>query len=132
MGFGEAISTCFGKYATFSGRACRSEYWFFILFLTLAQLVAAIVDLALGFRETGPLATLLSLAALLPWLAATCRRLHDVDRSGWWLFLWLIPVIGAIVIFVWNVMRGTRGPNRFGDDPLADVGAGLKPAPTGP
>lgn len=117
MGFVEAIKSCFGKYATFQGRACRSEYWFFYLFYTLAYVIASIVDAVLGF----PILTLVFLlATVVPILAVGVRRLHDTDRSGWWLLIPLVPLIGGIVLLIWTCSRGTTGDNRFGSDPLAD------------
>lgn len=104
MTFGESISTCFSKYATFDGRASRSEYWWFFLFTFLVSVASSIVS------ET--LSGLFSLGVLLPSLAVGARRLHDVDRSGWFLLLWLIPIIGWIVLFVWAAQEG-KEPNRF-------------------
>lgn len=104
MTFGESIGTCFSKYATFDGRASRSEYWWFFLFSFLVSVATGIVS------ET--LSALFSLGVLLPSLAVGARRLHDVDRSGWFLLLWFIPIIGWIVLIVWAVQEG-KEPNRF-------------------
>lgn len=104
MTFGESISTCFAKYATFEGRASRSEYWWFFLFTLLASVASSIVS------ET--LSALFSLGVLLPSLAVGARRLHDINRSGWFLLLWLIPIVGWIVLIVWAVQEG-KEPNRF-------------------
>lgn len=110
------------KYADFSGRASRREYWWFVLFTTLASLVLAVVDSALGtFNDQagmGMLGGLYALLVLLPTIGVQVRRLHDVDRSGWWLLIYLVPLVGAIVIFVFACMKGTPGANRFGLDPL--------------
>ncbi len=111
MGFGEAISTCFRKYVVFSGRAMRSEYWFFILFQFLVVVALSIVDAVLGI---GVLSAIASLAMLLPSIAVGVRRLHGTDKSGWWLLIGLIPLIGAIVLIVFFCQQGTEGPNRFG------------------
>ena len=92
MTFQESITTCFKKYADFSGRASRSEYWWFILFYFLASAACSMVSQTLG--------GLFSLAVLLPSLAAASRRLHDTNRSGWWQFIVLVPLIGMIVIIV--------------------------------
>jgi uncharacterized membrane protein YhaH (DUF805 family) len=118
MRFGDAVSTCFGKYATFGGRAMRSEFWYFVLFLFLLQIVAGIVDRVLQGDDTGPVSLIVSLATVLPSLAAGCRRLHDTERSGWWQLLALIPIIGTIVLIVWFATRGTAGPNRYGEEPV--------------
>src|SRR5512147_2937684 len=90
MTFQESIRTCFQKYVVFDGRATRSEYWWFVLFTFLASL-------ALGF-VSDLLSSLFSLAVLLPSLAVGARRLHDIDKSAWWLLLWLVPIIGWIVL----------------------------------
>jgi uncharacterized membrane protein YhaH (DUF805 family) len=66
-----------------------------------------------------PLNSLASLALLLPSLAVAVRRLHDIDRTGWWILLWFIPIIGWIILIIWHCTAGTPGPNRFGQDPLA-------------
>ncbi len=121
MNFNAAVATCFRKYAVFSGRAPRAEYWWFTLFLLLAGFALGLAD-ALFFLtpadQTGPLNTIFTLATLLPSLAVGARRLHDVDRTGWWLLLWLVPVLGWLILLWWTVQPGTRGPNRFGPDPL--------------
>lgn len=104
MTFGDSISTCFSKYATFDGRASRSEFWWWFLFTFLASAAAGVVSEAAS--------GLFSLAVLLPSLAVGARRLHDTDRSGWFLLLWLIPVIGWIVLIVWAIQEG-KEPNRF-------------------
>jgi len=122
MGFTDAIKTGFQKYIGFSGRAARSEYWYWVLFVLLLQIVGWLIDMTLfGFNTTGvnPISSLLSLATFLPGLAVSIRRLHDIDRVGWWVLLGLIPVIGWIVLIYWACLRGTVGANRFGPDPLA-------------
>lgn len=116
MDFVTAVKVCLNKYATFQGRAARSELWFFVLFNFLAQMVLTAIDAILGF---GLLAGLFTLAMLIPNIAVATRRLHDTDRSGWWQLLWLIPIIGAVILIIWYCKRGTPGANRFGDDPLA-------------
>jgi uncharacterized membrane protein YhaH (DUF805 family) len=121
MGFTDAIKTGFQKYIGFSGRAARSEYWYWVLFVILVQIVAWLIDMTLfGFNTTGvnPIGALASLALFLPGLAVSIRRLHDIDRVGWWVLLALIPIVGAIVLIYWACLRGTVGANRFGPDPL--------------
>ena len=121
MGFTDAIKCGFRKYVGFWGRAARSEYWYWVLFVLLLQIVAWLIDMTLfGFNTTGvnPIGVIVSLATLLPGLAVSVRRLHDIDRVGWWIFLALIPLIGAIVLIYWACLRGTVGANRFGPDPL--------------
>jgi len=120
MGFGEAIKTCFRKYADFKGRARRPEYWWWYLFLTLVNIGLTIIDLVIAAAGgPGILSSLGSLALFLPWLAVSVRRLHDTDRSGWWMLLLLLLVIGWIILLVFFCLRGTDGPNRFGSDDSA-------------
>jgi uncharacterized membrane protein YhaH (DUF805 family) len=120
MGFKDAISYCFRNYVAFNGRAARSEYWYWTLFVYLLLIVAWLIDMTVfGFNTTGvnPMTVLATLATLLPTLAVSARRLHDIDRSGWWALL-IFTVIGYVVLLGWAFMRGTVGTNRFGPDPL--------------
>jgi uncharacterized membrane protein YhaH (DUF805 family) len=120
MGFKYAISYCFRNYVGFKGRAARSEYWYWTLFVYLLLIVCWLIDMTVfGFNTTGvnPMTVLATLATLLPTLAVSARRLHDIDRSGWWALL-IFTVIGYVVLLVWACMRGTVGANRFGPDPL--------------
>ncbi|NOQ41648.1 MAG: DUF805 domain-containing protein [Desulfuromusa sp.] len=92
MTFQESIRVCFSKYADFNGRAGRSEYWWFILFIVIVSLATSMVGSVLS--------GLFSLGTLLPSIAAATRRLHDTNRSGWWQLILMVPVIGAIVLIV--------------------------------
>jgi uncharacterized membrane protein YhaH (DUF805 family) len=123
MNFVEAIKSGFNKYVTFSGRAARSEYWYWTLFAIIADIVKAIIN---AFVALGFVGLVVSLALLLPSIAVAIRRLHDLDRTGWWLLL-AFTGIGAIVLLVWDCMKGTTGSNRFGADPLGPD-ADLQPA----
>ena len=105
------------KYAVFSGRSRRKEYWLFFLLLTILNIVAMLIDRAMGMAT---LQGIVVLGLLIPNIAVSVRRLHDRDKSGWWVLLIFIPLIGAIILIVWFCLRGTVGKNRFGDDPLAD------------
>lgn len=111
------------QYAQFGGRARRKEYWFFVLFNVLFAFAFGLVDMGLGLWDQasgiGVLSGLYSLAVLLPGLAVSVRRLHDTGRSGWWLLIGLIPVIGALVLFVFFVLDGDAGENEYGPDPKA-------------
>ncbi|HEU4877585.1 MAG TPA: DUF805 domain-containing protein [Sphingomicrobium sp.] len=110
------------KYADFSGRAPRAEYWWFYLLTVVAYIVAMILDSIIGAGGAGGfglLSIVVMLGLLLPSLAAGVRRLHDTDRSGWWLLIALVPLVGAIVLLVFWVLEGTRGDNRFGPDPYS-------------
>jgi uncharacterized membrane protein YhaH (DUF805 family) len=109
MNFGEAIATCMGKYGTFSGRASRSEYWWFYLFTILMSWGATIVDGAVASSGDPAVASsgdpmveiVVTLVFFVPIIAAGCRRLHDMGKSGWWQLLWFIPIIGWILLIVW-------------------------------
>jgi uncharacterized membrane protein YhaH (DUF805 family) len=114
MGFGDAVSTCFAKYATFSGRAIRPEYWYWILFNILVSIGLAIIGLIVEPNVGNILSGLFDLAVLIPGIAVACRRLHDTDRSGWWQLLGFVPVVGWIILLVWFCQPGTPGTNRFG------------------
>ncbi|EKS9795591.1 MULTISPECIES: DUF805 domain-containing protein [Burkholderia] len=123
MNFSEAVRAVLNKYATFEGRARRAEYWYFVLLTTVLSIAAQIIGVA---GRDGGLITLLllgvlaliSLALIIPGIAVSVRRLHDTGRSGWFLLLGLIPVVGGILLLVWTCSRGTEGPNRFGADPI--------------
>jgi uncharacterized membrane protein YhaH (DUF805 family) len=109
MTFGESIKTCFTKYATVQGRASRPEYWWFFLFSVLLQMAGGIVS------ET--LAGVLVVALLLPSVAVGARRLHDIGRSGWWLLIGLIPLIGALILLYWFCQPSSQGANEYGEAP---------------
>lgn len=113
----EAVKVCFSKYATFSGRARRSEYWWFALFTWIVSLVLSLLDGSMS-GDVGILSGIWGLGTFLPALAAGARRLHDIDRTAWWLLIMLVPLIGLIVLIVFLATPGTRGANRFGTDPL--------------
>lgn len=112
------------QYADFNGRARRTEYWMFTLISVIISVVLAILDSVLDTSPGGfgLLQGLYGLAVLLPSLAVGARRLHDTGRSAWWLLIGLIPLIGAIVLIVYFVFEGDRGPNAYGSDPKALVG----------
>ena len=95
MTFTESIQTCFSKYADFNGRATKSEFWWWVLFVFLSTIAANVLNKNLGL--------LVSLGTLLPYIAVTARRLHDTNRSGWWQLIGIIPVIGWIIMIVWCV-----------------------------
>jgi uncharacterized membrane protein YhaH (DUF805 family) len=117
MDFQQAVKSCFAKYATFPGRAARSEFWYWQLFLTAAGVAVAIVDAVLGLHSK-PLGLIFYLVTLVPTLAVGARRLHDTGRSAWWLLLWLVPLIGWIVLLIWLCTKGSNGYNGYGPDPL--------------
>ena len=112
---------CWKKYVEFSGRARRREFWLFFLFNILAGIVAGVLDLVLGTGRM--LNSAYSLAAFLPGLAVSIRRLHDTDRSGWWYLLAFLPIVGWIVLFVFDCLDSTPGDNRFGPNPKGAAAA---------
>ena len=121
MSFVEAVQTCVAqKYATFGGRARRSEYWYYTLFSLLVSLVASIVGGALFVHAEGDiniLSALVSIALFLPGLGVAIRRLHDIGKSGWWYLIALVPFIGWIVLLIFMCRDSDRGPNQFGPSP---------------
>ena len=121
MTFGESIKSCLSGYVKFEGRASRSEYWWFGVFNFLIGIVASCIDKSAStiYEKSELVSTLVALAFLLPSLAVCVRRLHDLNKSGWWVLLFFIPIIGLIVLIVWFATRGTVGANNFGEDPLA-------------
>ena len=125
MTFSEAISSGFRNYVGFSGRASRSEFWYWMLFTVLVSIAMTMIDLGiLGISSNvNPFSSIWSLIAFLPSLAIGVRRLHDTDRNGWWWLIAFIPLIGIIVLIVFWCSEGTRGSNRFGPDPLGAPGA---------
>jgi uncharacterized membrane protein YhaH (DUF805 family) len=126
MSFGEAIRDGFTKYATFSGRSSRSAYWYWILFYVLVAIGASILDAIAG---TGVIMILVWLGFFLPNLAVLVRRLHDTDRSGWWVLIGLVPLIGAIVLIVFACID-SGPPNQYGQGP-DDRGGLTAAAPMG-
>lgn len=113
MSFIEAVRSVLTKYATFSGRARRSEYWWFSVFVNLVSILAMAVDIANGFQV---FTLAVALVCVVPGLAVTVRRLHDTDRSAWWLLINLVPLLGAIALLVFLTQDST-GKNRFGPSP---------------
>jgi uncharacterized membrane protein YhaH (DUF805 family) len=109
------------KYAVFGGRSRRKEYWFFVLFVVVISTVLTSVDGLIGAydRSTGVglLSAIFSLAILIPSISVSVRRLHDIDRTGWWVLIGLVPLIGWIVLLVFHVQDSTPGTNRYGPNP---------------
>lgn len=127
MSFVDAIKTVLSKYATFSGRARRSEYWFWFLGLFIASVIVNRIDMVMGTQpgQVGILSIVLLVATFVPNLAVIVRRLHDTSRSGWWILISLIPIVGVIVLIVF-LCQDSHGDNVHGPSPKA-VGAGEVP-----
>ncbi len=121
MTFTQSITTCFSKYATFSGRASRSEFWWFYLFSILLQWGATIVGAILFIGGSGSdmaigadlLGGIVSLVLLMPSLTVSARRLHDIGRSGWWLLI-AFTIIGIFVLLYWWCKAGDNNENNYG------------------
>lgn len=116
MDFFSAITAVFRKYTVFRGRAGRAEFWYWMLFVTIVNTVLRILDEALFPLQAAalvyPLASCFSVIIALPMTAVTCRRLHDVGRSGWWQLL-IVTIIGLIPLIWWWAKKGDPEPNRF-------------------
>jgi len=116
MDFAQSIKTCFSKYAVFSGRASRSEFWWFALFGLIGGVVTAVIDvMILGYSAEayGPINIIFTVITFLPYLAVGARRLHDINRSGWWQLITL-TVIGIILLIIWWATVGENKKNVHG------------------
>ena len=116
MDFGKSIKTCFNKYAVFSGRASRSEFWWFELFLFIGAIVTVVIDvMMLGYtaEDYGPINVIFSVVTFLPAIAVGARRLHDINRSGWWQLI-ALTVIGIILLIIWWATVGENKKNIHG------------------
>ena len=127
MNLKQAVSSVLNNYATFSGRAPRSEYWWWVVFTVLVSWVTGFMD-GILFHEYAlvhyeqtqvftPISSLVGLAMFIPSIAVGARRFHDMDRTGWWLLI-VFTGIGALIATIWFMFRGTNGPNSYGPDPL--------------
>ena len=124
MSFTESLSTCFKKTFVYQGRASRSEYWWFQLLIIICYLIFIGGDEAIIFRDHPAYDVLIWMAigviviCLLPAFAVTIRRLHDINKSGGWILISLIPFIGSLLLLLMLILEGTKGKNRFGKNPL--------------
>ncbi len=105
-------------YAVFAGRARLAEYWMFVLFSVIVIVILAIIDAVIFGPGSQVLQWIYQLAVLVPSIAVSVRRLHDIDRSGFWLLLFFLPIIGWIVLLVFACLPGTSGENSYGPDPI--------------
>ena len=106
MNFLKSIETCFYKYIEFNGRASRSEFWWFCLFVIICWII--------GFALGPIIEAIIILGLLIPYIAVQARRLHDIGKSGWLQLISLIPLIGAIILIVWSATEGTKKKNKYG------------------
>ena len=116
MNFTESLNTCLKKYFVFQGRASRSEYWWFQLIVSPSYFVSTILENEIGYFFLG-----ITLFTLIPAISAGVRRLHDTNRSGFFLLISFIPIIGGLVLLFFLIPEGTKGKNKFGPDPLKRV-----------
>jgi uncharacterized membrane protein YhaH (DUF805 family) len=147
MNFWQAVASAFSNYLRFSGRAVRSEYWYWVLFVSIVSVATMLLDMAIVKHRHGPLESVWDLVTFLPGFAVAVRRLHDIDRSGWWVAslpifggvgyaMLLVFTFGSIAVFItmvliivifvilicWFCQPGTPGPNRYGADPFGPEG----------
>jgi uncharacterized membrane protein YhaH (DUF805 family) len=132
MNFQQAVQSCIRRYVDFNGRSARSEFWYFYLAIMAAYVAFTVLQTILTLIMGGPNALTVILAlvfylamlgVMLPYIAVSIRRLHDTNRSAWFLLIGLIPLVGGILLIVWFATVGTVGENRFGADPLGGGGA---------
>ena len=116
MTFSESVSTCLKKYFVFQGRASRSEYWWFQLIVSPSYFISTIIENEIGYFFLG-----ITLFTLIPAISVGVRRLHDTNRSGFFLLISFIPIIGSFILLFFLIPEGTKGKNRFGPDPLKRV-----------
>ncbi len=135
MGFIESIKSGFIRYFDFTTRSSRSEYWWWILFTWFVSIILAVVSSTLfgpTIEQTntggttysyggGILGAIFALLVLIPSIAISCRRLHDIDKSGWWQLIAFIPLIGVLILLYWFIKSGNVGQNRFGANPLVSA-----------
>lgn len=122
MTFGQSISRCFSKYCTFTGRASRSEYWWWILFTAIIGLLFGIPSGLQSIHESSPsglpvISYIVSAVLFLPSLGVLFRRLHDTGKSGWWWLIGFIPVVGTIILIIFCCQPSQTFPNQYGGVP---------------
>lgn len=114
--FGEAVKTVLNKYCCFTGRASRSEYWWWVLATFILSMIIGVL-FSFSSNAQSIVMCVVNLALLLPSLGLCVRRLHDIGKSGWWILIGLIPLVGAILLIVWYCQDSNRGPNQYGPEP---------------
>ena len=116
MSFGESVTTCLKKYFVFDGRSSRSEYWWFQLIVTPSYFISTFIENEVSYIFLG-----ITLFTLIPAISAGVRRLHDTNRSGFFLLISFIPFIGGLILLFFLIPEGTKGKNRFGPNPLKKI-----------
>lgn len=112
-----ALKDGFARYVDFQTRSTRSQYWWFTLWSVIFSFVTSFIDVALGLGDTGPIGLLMSLALFLPSIAVAIRRLHDIGRTGWWMLLIFVPIVGWIVLLVFYCTKSQDTANKWGPVP---------------
>ena len=113
MNFAESISFCFSNYANFNGRGRRSEYWWFYLFTWILSLGGSVLDFTTTGHGYGVMYWITALVTIIPAIAAGARRLHDINKSGWWQLI-AFTIIGIIPLVIWMATEGTKKNNPYG------------------
>ncbi|TXF83557.1 DUF805 domain-containing protein [Neolewinella aurantiaca] len=121
----EYFKLAISKYAEFTGRSRRSEYWYFFLGNMILSIIATMLGVVLGETIGSMLSGLVSLALIVPGIAVGVRRLHDTGRSGWWLLIAIVPLIGAILLLVWFATDSQPGANEYGPNPKTGEAADI-------
>jgi len=120
----------FMRYFDFAGRSRRKEYWMFLLGVIIVAVVLGLIESALGMGGSvggiyGPLSLIFLIAIIIPGIAVQVRRFHDQDKSGWFVLINFVPYVGGLIVLVFMLMEGTRGPNRYGPDPKEGEARGV-------
>lgn len=116
MDFQSAIRSGLSKWITFSGRSSRSEFWYWILFVILLSMVLSFIGLSTSSGSI--IGFFVAIFFMVAYFSIAIRRLHDLDKSGWWMLLSLFPVLGTLILMAWFTIKGTVGSNQYGADPL--------------
>ncbi len=125
MNMEQAVRTVLGKYADFSGRAQRSEYWYWVLAVVIGSILTSIVDAIIGISL---LNIVFTLAIVVPSIAVGVRRLHDISKSGWFYLLFLIPIVNIVLAIVWFALEDSHPDNEYGPNPKGATPGGPPPA----
>lgn len=127
MSFTESIKSAFSNYAVFKGRASRPAFWYFYLFTAIVAFVLIGLQAAMASSNFAPVIAIVipiwSLAVLLPTIGLVIRRLHDTDRSGWWILVGFVPLVGFLILIVFLAMPGTPGDNKYGSPQMGTPAA---------
>lgn len=118
MGLQDAVKSFISRYTDFKGRSARSEFWWVVLAIFIANIIIGLMTALVGDTLGGILSLLFTLAIIIPYIALGIRRFHDLDKSGWWFLTLLIPLVNLVIILIFFTQKGTAGSNQYGPDPL--------------